>query len=341
MIELISIYDIMFWGAKNMQVTIKDIAKLAGVSHMTVSRALNDSDTVKEETKAYIKKIASELNYTKNLNGRNLALSRYFNIGVYITSMVEGTSPQFLNEVITCIYSAVKGKYSLIIGAIQDSGTVEKLHHQNFDGMLIISQCKDDDQFISSVKAKGIPIVIMNRLIKGETCVYSDDSVGAYKACKYILDKGHKRLAFVEGTPSNVGTSLRKKGIVKALDECKDQVDGADFYEGRFTYESGYDAARAMMSSAHRPTAVFCYNDDMAIGVQKFLQDHHIRDIAVMGFDGSLIGEYCTPSLTSVKRPIKIIAEKAIELLIEKIESGNSGVTEVVYDQILIQRESL
>lgn len=324
-----------------MSVTIKDIAKIAGVSHMTVSRALNDSETVREDTKLRIQQIAKELNYSKNINGRNLALNRFFNIGLYITSMVEGTSPQFLNEVVTCIYSSIKGKYSLIIGSIQDSPTVESLNHQNFDGMIIVSQSINDDPFIESVKQKGIPLVVMNRKYPNCTCVLSDDFEGAFKACQFIIEKGHKQIVFVEGGEKNVASTLRRNGITKALGLYKDRVERATFLEGDYSFNSGYKAGSFIAEMEPKPTAVFCYNDDMAIGLHKFFVQNQMDEIGIMGFDGSIMTEYMTPGITTVKRPIKLIAEKAIELLLSRIESEEEEESLFVYDQVIIERDSI
>ncbi|GAU75733.1 LacI family DNA-binding transcriptional regulator [Fusibacter sp. 3D3] len=324
-----------------MSVTIKDIARIAGVSHMTVSRALNNNEAVKPETREKIQAIAQELNYTKNINGRNLALNRFFNIGLYITSLVEGTSPQFLNEVITCIYSSIRGNYSLIIGSIQDSPNFESLNHQNFDGMIIVSQSKEDDLFIESVKHKGIPIVIMNRQYKGLMSVSSNDVIGAYKACRYMIEKGHRKLAFVEGSAKNVATALRRKGIKTALDEFKNQVEFSEFLMGDYSFDSGYKAGLQIENLVDKPTAVFCYNDDMAIALQRYLISQGLTEIKVMGFDGSIMTEYVNPSLTTVKRPIKIIAEKSIELLLMMIEGVQTDHKTYLYDQVIIERESL
>ncbi len=324
-----------------MNVTIKDIAKIAGVSHMTVSRALNDTGSVKPETKAMIQKIAKDLNYTKNINGRNLALNRFFNIGLYITSMVEGNSPQFLNEVITCIYSSIKGRYSLIIGSIKDSPTFESLNHQNFDGMLIVSQSEEDDEFIESVRKKGIPMVIMNRKYKGITCVLSDDRSGAYKACEYMIQKGFRDLAFVEGSKENVASQLRRKGIDKALKQYKDLNLSSQFVVGNYSFKSGYDAGNQIAAFEKIPQAVFCYNDDMAVGLQKRFSELGLKEIKVMGFDGSVISEYTYPSLTTVKRPMRMITEKAIELLLQQIDDKSVKSDTFVYDQVIVERDSL
>ncbi len=323
-----------------MSVTIKDIAKIAGVSHMTVSRALNDSDAVKEDTKKLIQQIAKELNYTKNANGRNLALNRSFNIGLFITSMVEGTSPQFFNEVITCIYSSIKGKYSLIVGSISDSPDVNSLSHQNFDGMIIVSQSIEDDRFIESVRAKGIPLVVMNRKYSACTSVLSNDSEGAYKACHYIVGKGHTKIAFIEGHWKNVASQRRRHGIDKALLEVGAHVN-AVFIEGDYSFNSGYRAGKTIHEMADRPSAVFCYNDDMAIGLNKYLVEHQITNIGIMGFDDSIMTEYMSPGITTVKRPIRMIAEKAIELLLERIDESQMDIQTIIYDQVIIERGSL
>lgn len=118
-------------------------------------------------------------------------------------------------------------------------------------------------------------------------------------------------------------------------------MDEAIFLEGDYSFNSGFKAGDLIAEMETRPTAVFCYNDDMAIGLHKYFVQNQLEGIGIMGFDGSIMTEYMTPGITTVKRPIKLIAEKAIELLLSSIESEDEEELIFVYDQVIIERDSI
>src|SRR6185312_2019924 len=127
-----------------MSATIKDIAKLAGVSHTTVSRALNNSPLIQEETKERIRLIAEQLDYTPNYSAKSLVLDRSYNLGLFFTTLSQGTSAGFFYEAIRGVNSVIQDRYQLIVKGIDDYSSFQSITRKSFDGIIIVSQSDDD-----------------------------------------------------------------------------------------------------------------------------------------------------------------------------------------------------
>ena len=146
-----------------MGVTLKDIAKIANVSHATVARALNNSGNIKPETKERIMNIVRELKYSSNISAKSLVTNRSYNIGLFISSMNQRTSSGFFCEMLGGVNSVIGGDYNLVVrevGYDTDFLTIDK---NRFDGILLVSQSESDDGFIPDVVSKEIPLVVLNR----------------------------------------------------------------------------------------------------------------------------------------------------------------------------------
>lgn len=311
-----------------MSVTIKDIAKLASVSHTTVSRALNDSPFINEETKNKIKAIAEQLNYVPNYNAKSLVLDKSYTIGLFFSSISQGTSPSFFYETVRGVNSAIEEKYNLVVRGIDDYEDFSSINRKRFDGIILMSQSDNDNAFIYHVWQNEIPIVVLNREIEGNSLIniLSDDREGSFKAAKHLIENGHRDIAIIEGKESFKSTKERKEGFLKALIEYKIPVHSEFMVQGNYDMKSGYNSMKKLLKLPKTPTAVFCSNDDMAIGAIKAVFEKGLvvpRDISIVGFDNIGFSEYATPALTTVKRPmeeISIIGGKTILDLIDKGE---------------------
>ena len=179
-----------------MSVTIKDIAKLANVSHTTVSRALNNSPYINEETKAKIKALAKELNYVPNYNAKSLVLLKSYVIGVFFSSISEGTSDTFFHEIVKGVNKVMDKEYNLVIRGIDNYEHSHPIDNKNFDGIIVVSQSKNDDEFIKTIIEKNIPMVVINRDISvdGVINVLSNDTKGSYDAVQYLINNNHKKI---------------------------------------------------------------------------------------------------------------------------------------------------
>jgi LacI family transcriptional regulator len=331
-----------------MSVTIKDIARLAGVSHTTVSRALNDSPLINDETRERIKAIAQELQYTPNFNAKSLVLDRSYNIGLFFSTLRSGTSAGFFYETVRGVNNAIQDRYNLIVKGIDDYKDYHRITRKQFDGIIVMSQSADDNAFIAEASRNNIPLIVLNRSIEEipVACILADDRMGAYKIVEFLIDAGHRSIAIVEGQPGFRSTQLRKEGYLEALRKRGIQPDSKLQLQGRYDMDSGYAAMLNLLKLAdsERPTAVFCSNDDMAVGALKAAAESGVRvpeDISVVGFDDNLFARYANPALTTVKRPIERISEEGAARLLSVIETKAVFKESVFLHTELVIRDSV
>jgi LacI family transcriptional regulator len=329
-----------------MEVTIKDIAKIANVSHTTVSRALNDSPFINLETKARILAIAKELNYVPNYNAKSLVLNKSYNIGLFFTTISEVTSSRFFYETVRGVNSVIKDKYNLVVRGIDDYKKFTTINKKTFDGIILMSQSNSDNSFMYYLLDKEIPLVVLNRDIEESSLVniLSSDKKGVYEAVSYLIQNGHKDIAIIEGAKGFNSTIERKDGFLHALIENNLKIRAEYMIEGDYTLGSGYNAMKKLISLNKVPTAVFCSNDEMAVGAMKAALESGKNvpdDISIMGFDGNKIGAYLTPALTTVRRPINEISRMGAEKLLEIIESDTHQGEKLYISTELLDRDSV
>ncbi|WP_010269955.1 LacI family DNA-binding transcriptional regulator [Paenibacillus senegalensis] len=304
-----------------MSVTIKDIAKLAGVSHTTVSRALNDSPLINVKTKTKIKEIAKSLDYSPNFSARSLVLDRSFNLGLFFSTMNEGTSPGFMYETIRGANDVIQEQYNLVVRGIDGFADYKAVTKKNYDGVLVMSQSDEDDGFIRHLVAQEIPVVVLNREVEGMEVanMVSDDRQGSYRMVEHLIECGHQKIAIIEGRADFRSTSVRKQGYLDALQAYDIPVKKQYQVQGNYDLASGYSCMLKLLRLEEAPTAVFCMNDDMAVGALRAALEKGFQvpdQISVAGFDDNLFSGYLTPALTTVKRPIEQISRRGAELLL-------------------------
>ncbi|MDQ0232522.1 LacI family DNA-binding transcriptional regulator [Metabacillus malikii] len=329
-----------------MAVTIKDIAKIANVSHTTVSRALNNSPLIKEKTKQKILAIATELNYSPDVHARSLVLQKSYTIGLFFTSLSNGTSSSFLAETIRGVNSVIDEKYHLFVRGIDDFKDFSAISEKRFDGIILMSQSDVDDAFIRHVTEHKIPLVVLNRYVDNESIVniLSNDREGAYEAVKYLISEGHRDIAIIEGTAQFKSSIERKEGYVQAMLELNVPIDHKFIVKANYDMESGYEAMRSLLSLPTIPSAVFCSNDDMAIGAMKAIYEANLNvpnDISIIGFDDIGFSQYTIPALSTVKRPIEQISKVGAEKLMENVEKQIGKRCRTFLKTELVKRQSV
>jgi DNA-binding LacI/PurR family transcriptional regulator len=307
-----------------LNITIKDIAKMLNVSHTTVSRSLNDSPLISKETKDKVKEIAREYNYRPNVNARSLVLSKSYTIGLFFSTLRTGTSANFFLRAVRGVNSIVKGSYNLAVEAVDDLQDYHHINKRNFDGILVMSQSPNDDEFIAHIVSEEIPLVVLNREIIGQkvTTILSDDLKGAYQLTKYIIESGHRDIAIIEGKPEFLNTHKRKQGFINAHIDAGLEFNEGWALPGKYDLESGYVAMKKILEMKELPTAVFCSNDEMALGAMKAIKQKEIAmpdEISVAGFDDMGFTAYLTPALTTVLRPIEEMSREATQILLNKL----------------------
>ena len=197
-------------------VTIKDIAQLAHVSHTTVSRALNGSPLVNEETRQKIRLLAESMNYVPNLSAKGLVRVRSYNIGVFFTSLVHATSSDFIYTVIQSVSDCISGSYNVLFNGIDKLADDYRITTANYDGVLLVSQRPEDDVWIQRIQAAGVPLVVINRKLddKGIKNIYCDEKAGVQQAVAYLIENGHRDIAYLKGNEESSSTHRRYAGFV-------------------------------------------------------------------------------------------------------------------------------
>ncbi|WP_461203234.1 LacI family DNA-binding transcriptional regulator [Enterococcus sp. N342-3-1-2] len=303
-------------------VTIKDIAKIAGVSHTTVSRALNDSPLIKPATKKKINELAETLNYIPNVNAKSLVNQKSYIIELFFSHLSKGTSNNFLGDVIKGINDILPREYSLAVHELQE--VANDLDHLNrIDGAIVMSQSDQDDTFIEALAKQNIPLVVLNRQLDTPRFknVTSNDAQGVYQMLRHAIKQGYSKFACIEGVPSFRSTIERKKGFDQALTEAALTYPPEYCVSGDFTLASGKTGAQQLLSLSDPPEVIFCANDDMAIGAINYCLEAGLRipqDIAIIGFDDIPFSQFTYPPLTTISKPVYEMSKRATELLLAR-----------------------
>jgi LacI family transcriptional regulator len=329
-----------------LSVTIKDIAKLANVSHTTVSRALNDSPLINQETKEKIRLLANDLNYTPNYNAKSLVLDRSYNLGLFFSTLHTGTSAGFLYEAIKGVNDVIQDRYNLIVRGIDDYKSFQKINRKSYDGILVMSQSTSDQSFIEYAAEREIPLIVLNRQIEHVQVMnlVPDDHRGAYRIVEYLINQGHRQIAIIEGKEDFKSTQARRDGYFEAMEHYHVPMQDNYREQGNYDLESGYTAMTRLLRLDMRPTAVFCCNDDMALGAIKAITEKRLSvpdDISVVGFDDHIFSGFMTPALTTVRRPIEEISREGAARLLSFIETKQVEKETILFSTELVIRDSV
>lgn len=325
-----------------MAVTIKDIAKAAGVSYSTVSRALNNVGLVKDDKKIQIQRLAAEMGYLPNQSAINLKKARSETIGIFFSVINKDTSPFVLHQVLSGAYSVVETKYSIIVKGI-DMQEPNSLNPSKLDGLIIVSQREEDDEIIQEAMNKKIPVVVINRpVFSGVSNILTDESQGIEVAMKYLLSNGHRKVGIIEADNHLPSSRARHRGWVSAVREYG--LDPNDFpvEEGNYRFMSGYLAAKNILN--HDLTAILCFNDEMALGARKAILERGLsvpEDISLIGFDNIDETSVTEKQLTTVERSMENLSRKGIEVLLQQIDSGKMNTERIYLDTKLVVRGSV
>lgn len=319
---------------------------MAGVSHTTVSRALNDSPVVKDKTKKKIKKIASDLDYFPNLSARGLVNKKTYTIGLFFSDLHEGTSSNFMTEVIRRFHDMLKKEYMLSVNSINDLKDFNIAIRSRLDGIVIISQSTNDDAFIEYVHQTKIPLVVLNRSLELENIcnIGFNDYLGSYQVAEYGVRMGHRKFGMIQGIPSFYSASERANGFFDSIRKRKLDIVDEAVVTGDYSLVSGYRAMKKILLLSELPSFVFCANDDMAIGALKACSELNVsvpQDVSIVGFDDSSLAAYTTPSLTTVRKPVDQLAKLGIQALSQIIAHSKPVLDKKLIDPSLIIRSSV
>lgn len=330
--------------------TIKEVARLAKVSVATVSRVINDDPVVKSSTRVQVLDAISKLNYTPNLLGRNLRQVRTNKILVLIPSI----SNQFYSKIISAMERTAKSNgYRVLVCMTHNDPSTEReyidmLTARVADGIIFLSSGLSGKEMNSL--AAAYPIVQCCEYIDGSDTdtVIIDNEQAAYDAVAYLLDKGHRSVAFFGSVTKYTSGILRERGYRRALADrthggADAGPDGEYIFLDDYSYPGGQRMTAEYLKRKDRPDAIFCISDSIAIGCIRELTDRGIGvpgDIAVIGFDDTSVAKVYCPAISTVAQPQEDTGILAMELLLDRIRKTKSSPRTRVLPHRLVLRET-
>jgi DNA-binding LacI/PurR family transcriptional regulator len=323
--------------------TLEQVAALAGVSRATVSRVVNGSPRVSAAVRAQVERAVAKLGYVPNRAARMLVTQRTDSIALVISESGERFfSEPFFGRIVQAISAALAGSEMqmllMIAQSPEDRQRLERyLTRQHIDGALLLS-LHGVDPLPARLEERGVVTVRAGRPTQPEAASYvdADNRGGASKAVSYLVEQGRRRVATIAG-PLDMAVGIAR------LDGYRDVVGAGPVAIGDFSEESGAVAMRWLLERYPTLDAVFAASDTMAAGAMRVLKEAGRRipdDVAVIGFDDSIIARHTDPQLTSVYQPVEAMGQEMVRLLLAQIAGEPLDRYEVVLETHLVTRQS-
>ena len=329
--------------------TIRDIAKFAGVSVATVSRALAKPELVRPKTIEKVKEATRALGYSPNLVASNLRRQRSDTVIVIV--------PQIQNPFFSRIIQGIENiahdnGMKVLLGETQER--LDRLDHyasmiaqKAADGLILLGSLLPSaiSDSIASGTDPGLPLVLACERFEGlaSPSVAIDNVAAGALATRHLTEQRRKRIATITGPADNTLCQDRLRGYREALEAAKLPLNPDLVVEGDFSIGSGYVAMGRLLEGPLLPDAVFCANDEMAIGAQKRIREAGLsmpQDIAIVGFDDIRFASYAVPPLTTIRQPTRSIGEVAMKLLLGLFDGTMANGEHVILEHELVIRES-
>jgi LacI family transcriptional regulator len=307
--------------------TMADVASLAGVSAMTVSRVLNGKGVVCDGTRRKVARAVAALNYTPNQEARLLAGARPIRVGFLYSNL----SAVFLSEfLLGLLGQSSLDNVQLFVekceAGQQEDEQIRRLIGNGLDGIIVPAPLCDSQAVISCLAEAGIPAVLVacDRPDEQVGAVSIDDFEAARQMTRHLTALGHRRIGFIVGHPDQTASARRLAGYRAAVEEGGADPSEDLVVQGMFTYRSGLDAAERLLGLPERPTAIFASNDDMAaatVAVAHCLGLDVPGDLTVTGFDDTALATTIWPELTTVRQPGADMARTAIQMVVRQVRA--------------------
>ncbi|AJY76951.1 LacI family DNA-binding transcriptional regulator [Paenibacillus beijingensis] len=308
-----------------MDITIKDVALKANVSIATVSRVLNQSKPVSKAVRERVLKVVGELNFNPNSVARSLIMKESKLIGVlipgientYISIFVQAIEEEFFKHNYTTLLCNTKRDTDIELHYLK------LLREKYVDGVVLLTSAPKP-KHIEFFENNAVPVVFASHTDKQRrfSSINIDDYKAAYDATRYLIQLGHRRIAFFGGPRMYVQVIRRLEGYKQALTDHGIEYDEKLYYPLDYTIESGYESGMKLFRQNDKPTAVFCISDMVAIGAIRAADDSGLRvpeDISVMGFDDIPIAKSYLPGFTTVRQPVYELGVQAAQMLLKQI----------------------
>lgn len=328
---------------KTSGVTIDEVAALAGVSPMTVSRVMNQGK-VRELTRERVMRAVRELGYTPNLAASSLAAAQHTRIALIYTN----PSGAYLRELLVGLLRVASSSAIQLVVDYWDELDAEAERNAaralagRVDGVILPPPLCESQAAVTELVKAGIPVVAIasGHLSEDISCVRIDDFHAGKEMAEYLIQQGHSRIGFIRGRKDLSASARRYDGFVTALHEAGLEVESGLVQQGDYTYRSGLTAAEKLLSLRKPPTAIFASNDDMGAAAISVAHRRGLdvpRDLSVVGFDDSSAATTVWPELTTIHQPIAAMANAAIDILLRSIRRRTDS-TPVLMDHVLPHR---
>jgi LacI family transcriptional regulator len=337
-------------GRRGGKPTINDVARLAGVSKKTVSRVINNSPLLNDETRERVEKVIREIGYVPNPQARALALRRNFLVGL----IHDNPNAQMVLNVQQGILEALHATdFGLVVRPVDRTSPLmlddirDFLERQRLFGVVLLPPISENDALARLCDEIGCRYARMGsaELDDDQHMVASNDRQAVREAVAYLIEHGHRAIGLIQGPHGFRSAAERRAGFEDALAAAKIKLPRSLIAEGNYTFESGIEAANRLLDLADRPTAIFASNDEMAAGVIHVARQRGLAvpdDVSVIGFDDTAIAAHIWPPLTTVRWPIISMARSAaLKLVGDVINPGNDVAEPSMFLSTLVRRASV
>lgn len=334
-----------------MRHTMKDVARAAGVAPSTVSRVLAGSSRISPDTHERVRKAMRDLNYHPNAIARSLARSVSHTIGLVIARPADQAfANPFFAEVVRGISSVLnRAGYNLLLLPTDSpeherQGCLRLLRGRRADGV-ILATARVNDPLVADLAREDHRFVVIGRVpgSRPVTWVNNDNVAVGHAATQHLLDRGHRRIALING-PSDLVVSLdRREGYAQALSAAGLSPDAALMQDGGFTREGGYHAMLRLLDQTDPPTGVFCTDDTMAVGALQACGERQAAvpgRVALVGVNDDPLAAHVYPPLTTVRIPVFELGATAARTLVDMLSGELTAVRQIILPSELISRAS-
>lgn len=328
--------------------TMKDIARLAGVSTSTVSHVINKSRFVSDEIAERVNNAAQQLNYAPSALARSLKMNRTKTIGMLVTT---STNP-FFGEVVKGVErSCYHQGYNLILCNTEGDNqrmkaSINTLLQKRVDGLLLMCSTLEGERLDVFDRYPDIPIVVMDwgPILFASDKIQDNSLQGGYIAAKHLIECGHKEIGCITGPLIRHQAQMRYEGYKRALAEAGIAINPDWIVESDFECEGGYQAFEKLYQRGKLPSALFVSNDMMAMGVIQAASQRGLRvpdDLSLIGYDDVHIAKFMTPALTTIHQPKYRLGKAAIDTLLYRLENPDTTAQVVQLEPTLVVRNSV